>query len=42
MKAKQLISRFGRDRMARLVLEIGIVSEDLMERFSGAGKKKKE
>lgn len=31
-----------RNRMARLVLEIGIVSEDLMERFSGAGKKKKE
>ena len=31
-----------RNRVARLVLEAGIVSEDLMGRFSGAGKKKKE
>ena len=31
-----------RNRVARLVLEIGIVSEDLMSRFSSAGNKKKE
>ncbi len=31
-----------RNRVARLVLEVGIVSEDLMGRFSNAGKKKKD
>ena len=31
-----------RNRVARLVLEVGIVSEDLMGRFSDAGKKKKD
>lgn len=31
-----------RNRVARLVLETGIVSEDLMSRFSSAGKKKKD
>ena len=31
-----------RNRVARLVLEVGIVSEDLMSRFANAGKKKKE
>jgi biopolymer transport protein ExbB len=29
-----------RNRVARLVLEVGIVSEDLMSRFSKVGKKK--
>ncbi len=31
-----------RNRVARLVLEVGIVSEDLMSRFSSAGKKNKD
>ena len=31
-----------RNRVARLVLEVGIVSEDLMSRFSDAGTKKKD
>jgi biopolymer transport protein ExbB len=31
-----------RNRVARLVLEVGIVSEDLMSRFSKVGKKKSE
>ncbi len=31
-----------RNRVARLVLEVGIVSEDLMSRFSTAGKTKKD
>jgi biopolymer transport protein ExbB len=31
-----------RNRFARLVLEVGIASEDLMSRFSCAGKKKKD